>query len=252
MDVNFLEYLSLVKAIPKAWLKRIVNNDCDCVSQVSNVMDKLKNNVMKLKSKKIYWKYLEKIVRQPSAIQHWISEFPFFHDNDFAEIFSNAYNTGDVKLQSFQYKILNRIFACNYMLNKWGIANSAKCTYCEDIDTLEHYFYYCEHCQEFWKGITQWFAVVYQVNIPLKIVDILMGISHRRTQDDTLAKLNFVVLQGKWYIYTCKKESKALTFVGFKKYFKYCLKIEKEVSVRKNEECAFQQQWQDMLCFFEK
>ena len=62
----------------------------------------------------------------------------------FVNIFLLAHKTGDVKLQSFQNKVLNRICICNNMLTKWGITDSVMCDYYNDIDTLEHYFFYWE------------------------------------------------------------------------------------------------------------
>jgi len=235
IDVHFLEYMSVINAIPKQWRLELTNNASNfqyICSQDNRHFHMLQN----LNSKKVYWMGIERFVKQPTAINHWISEFPFLHDDDFVDIFLLAHKTGDVKLQSFQYKILNRIFPCNYMLNKWGITGSVMCDYCNEIDTLEHYFFYCENCKDLWQHITSFLSNTLQVNIPLNIVDILFGISHRKTQDQTLNVINFIILHGKWFIYSCKKEVKTLSFTGLYKYLKSILKVEIERLTIMNKE----------------
>jgi hypothetical protein len=54
--------------------------------------------------------------------------------------------------------------------------------------------------------------------------------------------LNFVTIYGKWYIYTSKKECKRITFMRFKKYLKYTLSIDHQVSINKNKQSDFQKQ----------
>ena len=121
----------------------------------------------------------------------------------FINYFTLAHKVGDVKLQTFQYKILNRIFPCNYMLYKWNIMESNKCA-CGEVDTIEHYFFYCSESQTIWKFITQWMNEIFNVNIPLKIVNVILGIPYIKTHDDVLNILNYLILHGKWYIYWCK------------------------------------------------
>jgi hypothetical protein len=211
------------------------------------ILGRVSNTIMKLNSKKVYWRDVEQITKQPSAITHWISEFIFLHDNDFGDIFLLAHHNCDVKLQCFQYKILNRIFPCNYMLNKWGIVTSVRCCYCDNIDTLEHYFFYCKTCDNFWKCITEWFKVIFQAGIPLTIVNILMGIPHMKTQDELLSSMNFIILHGKWYIYLCKREEKELKFAGFCKYLKHVLRMEIIMTGRKNNKYDIHAHWEKIM-----
>jgi hypothetical protein len=241
---HVLKYLSLVKAIPKTWLKELHNTSAQKFEKVSlNVHA----SIMKLTSKKVYWKLLEKSVKQATAIAQWISLFPFLHDNDFDDIFTIHKNVTETRMQSFQYKLLHRIFPCNYKLFKWGIVESSKCSNCDLVDTQEHYFFYCNESGLFWRSVETWLRELYNVHIPLKITDVMFGIPHRKTQDNMLFILNFITIYGKWYIYTSKRDSKRITFARFKNYLKYTLSIEYQVSINKNKQSEFRNRWSSIV-----
>jgi len=235
LKTHFLEYLTVKEAVPKSWLKLVqTNKKQECVSESNVLLESIKEKVIKLKNKQVYCSMIESLVKQPTSIDTWISEFPFLHDNDFNDIFVLGYTNGSVYLQSLQYKILHRIFPCNYMLHKWKIAESNKCK-CGEIDTLEHYFYYCESCKSFWKKITEWFNSVFSIHIPLKIIDVIMGIVHRKSQDNILALMNFIIIHGKCYIFKCNKNSTRLSFTAFCKIIKSAIMVEIELNCRKGK-----------------
>ena len=55
-------------------------------------------------------------------------------------------------IYSFQYKIINRFFPCNYKLSIWYSEISNMCqSCCKEVDTLVHYFVYCADVVIFWK-----------------------------------------------------------------------------------------------------
>ena len=234
VKAHFLEYLGIVKAIPKPWLESVRRNInvTARLKHVDNVISVNYDRTTALTSKQVYWCLINDIVKQPTAIQHWIEEFPFLHDNDFDEFFTLAHKNGEVKLQSFQYKILHRIFPCRYMLNKWKIKDSNKCE-CREIDTIEHYFFYCRESKRLWNCITEWFDNIYQVKIPLKIVNVMMGIPHRQSQDQVLNILNFTILHGKWFIYCCKRNYTKVVPRSFKTYMKRVFHIQICLMLRK-------------------
>ena len=237
---NDMEYLSLARAIPKEWHRKLKQCDNVITPDDTNV---LLNAVNKLNSQKVYWNLLGKITKQPTSIDYWISEFPFLHDDDFREIYKISKVVSEVRIQSFQYKLLNRIFPCKHNLCKWGISNSPFCTMCNSLDTIEHHLYYCEDANRFWKSLEHWIKTLYKVNIPLKITDIMFGIVHMKTQDCLIPMLNYLILYGKWFIYTAKRECKDLSFCRFLKYIKYTLSIEHQVAINKGNARSFLSQW---------
>jgi hypothetical protein len=242
LNIGFMEYCSLKNSIPKEWIERLKNNK---LSVETKEMEKsFHEYVAKLQSSKVYWKMIVKYIKTPTAIEQWISEFPFFDDTDFKAIFMlPAYTTKDTKLHCFQYKILHRIFPCNYLLTKWKIKNDIACSYCNLPDTIEHYFYECCECKTFWLFVENWFRKISNVYIPLRITNILFGIPFKQSQDKMLITLNFIILHGKWYLYMCKREQKCIFTLSFLKYLKHVLKIEKEINIVRKTEHEFDETW---------
>ena len=87
---------------------------------------------------------------------------------------------------------------------------------------------------------------LYNVNIPLKIVNVILGIPHIKTQDDVLNILNYLILHGKWYIYWCKKNSNKVSITGFRKYLKKVFSVKYELLHRIGK---ISQQWIDILIY---
>ena len=73
-------------------------------------------------------------------------------DEDWSKIFLLPYLISrETYLQTFQFKILHRIFACNYWLSIVKVSESSKCHFCPEIDTIGHYFYTCPRVSILWK-----------------------------------------------------------------------------------------------------
>ncbi len=65
----------------------------------------------------------------------------------------------DTKLQTFQYRILH-IIPCNEWLFKIKIKNSNSCSFCNEIDTLPHFFVKCRKVNNFWKYWFNWLKIL--------------------------------------------------------------------------------------------
>ena len=104
-------------------------------------------------------------------------------------------------------------------------------------------YFFCVCSRTFWTSIEQWIRQIYNVHIPLKITDILFGIVHLKTQDDLLPNLNYILVYAKWFLYTCKKESKPFPLKNFLNYLKYILSIEHQVSLNRNTSVRFNTRW---------
>ena len=103
-------------------------------------------------------------------------------------------STAETYLQSLQFRIIHRYFPCRYNLHLWNIVGDNKCEFCNDADTLSHYFA-CE-CD----SVVQFVQFV----INFTSLDILLGIPNYDNSNDVMI-LNFVILFAKYYIYNCKK-----------------------------------------------
>lgn len=112
--------------------------------------------------------------------------------------------TREVRLQSFHYRLMNRVIPCNLYLHQLRIKDSVECTFCGGRDDLYHFFYGCQETKVFWASLGKWLrhnsAIV---TLPRNIseIEFLLGIIDTDEMD---FRLNFLLLFGKFYIYKDK------------------------------------------------
>ena len=59
------------------------------------------------------------------------------------------------RLQLLHWKILHTIYPTGIFLNKTGIQTSSKCSFCDDPDYLEYFFWYCKNVHPAWLQCTE-------------------------------------------------------------------------------------------------
>ncbi len=60
------------------------------------------------------------------------------------------------KIQSFQYKLIHRVIACNAWLKTIRIKNTPTCQYCNEYDDIQHLFLFCSKTHDFWEYFSNW------------------------------------------------------------------------------------------------
>ena len=98
-------------------------------------------------------------------------------------------------LQSFQYKVLNRIVYCNDKLFTWKIKTNNKCEYCREIDTIEHLLFRCRYSKDFWSKVQRWSKNKLDTSLNFTVCEILFDISIEK--NDSFNIINFLILLGK-------------------------------------------------------
>ena len=94
------------------------------------------------------------ITKPPTALIKWINIFPFHEKQDWSSIYRLTFEiTKEPYLQSFQFKILNRILNNKENLQKWKISDSNKCDICKEVDGVEHHLLYCNDNSLFGKNL---------------------------------------------------------------------------------------------------
>ena len=77
----------------------------------------------------------------------------------------------------------------------------------------------------FWNSLKAWFLRTFEFCINFIVLDILLGIpNHSKNKDIDI--LNFVILFGKSYIYSSKRDEMAIDFYTFLVKFKKFMVIE--------------------------
>ncbi len=119
------------------------------------------------------------------------------------------------KLRYFQYKYLNKIIATNDYLYKYNIVNSNLCDFCSmSLETNKHLFWECSKSQQFWSELGTFLNnnnIVCNLNWHL----ICFG-----QYEINSILLNFCILLGKYFIYSCKLRNTDPKFSDFKLYLK--------------------------------
>ena len=240
LSVKCMTYNSLMHAIPDKWKKAMMEDFRIGVMGMEDVKEIILGDksydIEELTSGTLYWHLMAVITKQPTSIEHWISEFPFLNDNDFRHFFVLPYAiVKDTKLQTFQYAILNQIIPTGAKLHTWKMVESDKCQYCNrnEYDNISHYFYTCEKTSFFWNQIIKWVSFHFKMQIPLSKTDIIFGITP--TKETMFYSLNYLILHGKWYIYRCKLDNKNMFLYEFLTEFKHKLIVEKHMFAVKGE-----------------
>ena len=222
MDIKIsqMKYNSIRSAIPINWKKTIKDISIMHVADIRlNDEPQIKiNNILKPLSKctnkNIYHKLLCNQIKPPTAVDKWINTYPFLEKEDWSPIFKRTFEvTKEPYLQSFQYKILNRILNTNENLFKWKIHNSNECRLCGEIDGVEHHLFYCKDSKLFWKRLKEWMIDNLGYGFELTVCEIIFGIPNTNNPDIKL--VNFLTLLGKWYINKCKTTEKQIYFFEF-------------------------------------
>ena len=205
-QIGHLHYYSILSAIPRKWKKIIKSNiPIPNLNNFRTPNESITLNCENIKlirllyNRDIYKHLLAPKYKEPTAISAWIEIFPFMNDADWQKIFILPYTlVKEPYLQSFQFKIVNRVLNCNYNLYKWKIKSSNKCIYCSEIDTVQHHLYECPQCKIIWNQLKKWMTKNLDFSWKFSICEIIFGIVG--PSDDNIKTANFLILITKYYI----------------------------------------------------
>lgn len=255
IHIDIMKYNSLVSAIPQRWrsvlksqIKPIVYQH---VSMEEQCVPKLYYKhrlipVTSLRNKDFYIIMVDRYVKPPTAVNTWCALYPDITDFNWAEIYCLPYKTvRSTKLQSFQYKIVNRIFACKQNLAKWKLADDELCLDCAIPESIEHYFFDCHTSYTVWKQFESWFHNATNVSIKLDVLTIIFGTGKHGDviNDNILFLMDFCILVGKWYIFRQKYLNKSPSFIGFLVELRSCLEVEKYAFYIEGKHEEFRIKW---------
>ena len=163
---------------------------------------------------------------------------PLLEKTDWSTIYKIPFKTTpDIRLHSLQFSILHRYIGCNYNLSIWKIKDSPLCTSCSQVDTVEHFFYYCEEVQVIWSSLRDLNVNILKSDCQFAVLEVLFGISSTTLLNKVL---NLLILLGKQCIYLTKKCGKNITLKSFINLIKRQIQSEMyliSLSRMKNRDC---------------
>ena len=127
VNIDDMKYNSIKTAIPTEW-KKIISKCAPICNNIDGPPQNLPSIIIngkykiwsKITSKDIYRQITKEKKVEPTSTETWEKRFLF--TPNWKAIYNLPYKiTSEPYLQSFQYKILNRILNCNDKLHTWGI-----------------------------------------------------------------------------------------------------------------------------------
>ena len=210
---------SLHSALPQEWCRALKVNKTAVVSNARYVdlssfslhLAGEKVDVEKVQSRSLYERLISKISTKPTAMKKCNEAFntETFH-LDWERIYSLPFKVAvDTKLREFQYKIRHRICYTNDMLFKFRIVDSPLCYFCgEEIETLEHFFFFCERVRTFWKELNTVLKSQKITSSSFDIKDVIFGLFH---PENNSILVNYIILESKYFIYRSKLNKTSLS-----------------------------------------
>jgi hypothetical protein len=251
INSNFLQTAQIQTAIPPSW-KKVINEYITPIIK-ENVDIRINLNetyrpLHSIKCKDFYWHIINSKQHKPTCISKWAKSSNYFSydiDPKWKYIFTLPFTvTNETRLQSFQYKIINRTIACNKWLHSIKIKQSSKCEYCEEEDSINHFFLLCLNANNFWVSFNQWWNNLTQNNLieltqNSNIQDcILLGFPKDNSESSVL---NYCSIVAKNYIYNSKmNKNNILDFYIYLIILKQKLKIKKYISSKENKSTHFE------------
>ena len=231
IQCNFLEVLSIRQSIPLEW-RRILTQAVDRYIPQKNLSIYITRNqkfieIIKLKTNEIYWQLQKnnnsKQKSSAKCMAKWNMQFPYLTVDNWKQIFKVPFfSCTETMLQTFQYKVIHRVFPCNHWLYNCKVINSPCCTFCNKDDNIIHYFTECGDLPAFWFSFGNWWNRIMNCVIDLNIYNIILGYNENLANN---ANLNYCVTLAKYYIWKMKKQSNIIEFFSYLVYLKNRLEI---------------------------
>ena len=245
------EYESLIHAIPKEWKKIVIEDNISTNITIhlkcKIKMDKEEKDITEIATKDLYWHLVNDKSERPTSENKWYEKSDLdLTQEEWKIVYKMPYQlTRETKLITFHYKIVHRIIACNYQLHIWKVSDSNMCDFCNEIDTIEHFFVQCPLSKQFWCTFSQWWANFSLTYFPVYIYETLFGIPNEEN-NILINNLNYLLLHANYYIYVTKKRKERLDMYKYLVECKNKLRTEYELMLSKDKEDKFQQKWGEL------
>ena len=232
--LNFLQYYSILSAIPHSWKKLLKSNDLPHIVPLDSISDSLT-------CKALYEKLLSLEKLPPSTAEKKLIEHGL-EKNDLSKVYLLPFNvTKETKMMMFQYKIIHRILPTNSLLHKMKKVDSPTCPFCpSEIHTIWHLFIECTQASSFWVEFQDWYSVHSGKKVHLSNLDVLYGIF--RSSRYCLA-LNHLIIIGKYYLYAKASTKDKFQFSEFISLVRDKLMLEKYIATKSAEQDKYIKKW---------
>ena len=120
------------------------------------------------------------------------------------------------------------------MLFKFRIVDSPLCYFCgEEIETLEHFFFFCERVRTFWKELNTILKSQKITSSSFDIKDVIFGLFH--PENNSILVNHIFILESKYFIYRSKLNKTSLSAPILLTKCKKTYQIERFIARKKNK-----------------
>ena len=236
IKTNFVEFHGIIKAIKLFALKNKIN--------IGNT--KLQNPLLPtnihiyLKSKKgckDFYNILNKNHEKPAAIVKW-EQIYNISEETWKDIFMSPFKYKySSTLQWFQTRINHRIIPTQKYLFTIKAIPSAKCSYCNQEESISHLFWMCPITESFLQKVQSWLR---RHNIIISFVEelFIFNIGENLSPEEL-----FIILEIKYYIYSAKKIGSPLSIFALSNRLKCAFKAIKYIATKNDKMSSFERSW---------
>ena len=157
------KYAKLKKAIPKTWVKRILemNRNENTVKICDTDSYKIKTHaaikLSNMQSKEFYNLLCDMKKSDVTVLAYWEERFNLTIDFDWGDILKFKFKKlKNNKVKQCYFKTLHRILPYRYNLYKWKIINDDLCKFCLKRESYRHALLDCPSVALFWKRVTEY------------------------------------------------------------------------------------------------
>ena len=240
-SVTWLEYSSLISAIPYRWKRIIIDNIMEKATYVHTYdrMKTIKGSVTRY----IYNEIVSNALAPADSYNKWCKVIPNFVSlEEFCSCFMYRFKcTNSTKLRDFQFQLLHKRLPSNKELYYWKIKDTKMCDFCNNEDSILHTIYECETVQYMWQLWEEYIEHKYQVQVKVDTVSIVTNLFIGKPK----SAINTLGLIMKQLIYRCKCLGERISFGRYINEVQLIKSIELHNARKSNQVGTHQHKWDD-------
>ena len=239
LQVNWLQYRSLISAIPENWKMLLESEETD--EMVVSVYSKLKGN--ENVTRVVY----NLLINNPSNVDkyydRWLDRSLCLDYEDYVNSFeSNRVYNKVIKLRDFQYRLLLGKIVTNSDLFEWGLSSDNLCCNCKrESETILHLLVECNIVKRIWYFVQE-ICKRCKIDANWTKENIILN---RVTSPKHV--INHIVLLCKQYIYSNRCMGKITTVKNFVKKLNDEFYLEYYSSIRTHSVRKFFIKWDPVI-----
>ena len=202
-DLSFMDYQSLVSAIPRSWKNMLKNLNITILeADFENTL--LLDQISQMKKVSVY--ISKEIKKGSNVMQEITSKWSGVTDLQQVQLGLKPDQITDIiKYRSFQYKLMHKAIWLNNWLYHCNIVQTQDCTFCASAkEDYFHFFFDCQVSQGIWSKLHDLIAMNMIEHPFLEYSNIMINRVHKNSNNF----MNLLCLIAKQHLYYSKIQNK--------------------------------------------